>query len=113
MSQFNQGKSYHGSDAVQRGQLKGATDTDYFYFFCSRCPQDRIVRILDYTIKNDSLENRHNDQLPASAPRSLRSFRIVFKFHCDNCGLTDFFKVSNTGWQDGTHAQALGLAAPR
>lgn len=33
MIKFNNGKPYHGSDAISGGGLTGATDgTDYFYF---------------------------------------------------------------------------------
>ncbi len=39
----------HGTEAVQSGRLRGATDaTDYFYFFCPTCPGDHLLRILDY-----------------------------------------------------------------
>ncbi len=38
MTKFNNGKPYHGSNAVEGGKLKGATDTDYFYFFLSKMP---------------------------------------------------------------------------
>ncbi len=38
---FNNGKPYHGSEAISCGRLTGTTDNDYFYFFCPRC-QDRL-----------------------------------------------------------------------
>ena len=49
MSKFNNGKPYHGSDIVERGRLMGATvGSDYFYFFCPKCPDKYIMRILDH-----------------------------------------------------------------
>ncbi len=47
MSKFNNGKPYHGSNAVSHGKLRGATDTDYFYFFCPKCAHRQIMRILE------------------------------------------------------------------
>lgn len=43
------GKPYHGSDEISDGQLEGATgETDYFYFFCPKCPDREVMRILEY-----------------------------------------------------------------
>jgi hypothetical protein len=44
----------HGSEMVMSGNLRGATDaTDYFYFFCHRCPNDRLLRVLDYRVTRE------------------------------------------------------------
>jgi hypothetical protein len=104
MSKFNNGKPYHGSEAVEGGKLRGATDTDYFYFFCPRCPDDQLLRILDFAVTRDEPDNRFNKEL---SPKAVRTFYIVFKIHCQNCGLTDFVKISNDGWQSGKHTEAL------
>ena len=104
MSAFNDGKPYHGSDAVQGGKLRGATDTDYFYFFCPLCPDDHLMRILDYEVTRDEPGNMYNDQLSSKA---VRTFCIAFQIHCENCGHTDFVKVSNDGRQGGRRADWL------
>ncbi len=95
---FNQGKPYHGSDAVCAGKLQGATDTDYFYFFCSRCEGKHIVRLLDYEVRHEQAGNPYNDQLKSTAPKS---FILAFKLHCEKCDLTDFVKIGNLGLQGG------------
>ena len=48
MDRFNNGEPYHKFDAVTGGRLEGATDAeDYFYFFCPKCPDREIMRILE------------------------------------------------------------------
>jgi len=50
-SKFNKGKSYHGSDDVSGGKLKGETClTDHFYFLCSKCEDKQIIRVLEREI---------------------------------------------------------------
>jgi hypothetical protein len=95
---FNQGKPYHGSDAVSAGKLQGATDTDYVYFFCPTCEGKQIARLLDYEVRYEQPGNPYNDQLKSKA---MKSFILAFKLHCEKCGLTDFFKIANVGWQGG------------
>jgi len=102
MSTFNSGKPYHGSEAVQRGRLRGATDTDYLHLFCPRCPHDEILRILDFTVTRDEIGSRYT-----LSPKAVRTFRIVFEVHCQRCGLTDFMKMSNDGRQGGSMCCAL------
>lgn len=47
MTKFNKGRPYHGSENIQAGKLVGATgETDYFYFFCPKCADHEILRIL-------------------------------------------------------------------
>ena len=105
MSTFNDGKPYHGSSAVEDGKLTGATDrTDYFYFFCPNCPEKRLLRPLDYAIHAEKVEHPYKDHVDVVAPKG---FTPVFKLLCDKCLFTDFVKVSNMGWQGGTHEQAL------
>ena len=102
MAEFNQGKPYHGK-TVDQGRLKGATDTDYFYFFCPRCDGKEIVRILEYGIHGEGLSVNPYDNRTKSKAKG--GFTLAFKFHCEKCGLTDFFKISNTGWQRGKYEE--------
>jgi hypothetical protein len=95
-----------GSEAMEGGKLKGATDTEYFYFFCPKCPDNQILRILDFEIVRDEAENTYNSESQSVA---ARSFVIRFDLACDVCGLRDCTKVSNIGWQGGAYATALRL----
>jgi hypothetical protein len=107
MSKFNNGEAYHGSEDVEGGRLRGATNaTDYFYFFCPKCPDNEIVRLLDFEVVRDEPDNRFNNGFPKS-PKAVRTFCIALKIHCEKCGHTDFFKISNDGWQGGKHAEIL------
>ncbi len=100
MKKFNQGRAYHGSEAVSGGQLRGATaGTDYFYFLCPKCPGEEILRVLDYEVRDEQPANPYNTEL---SPKAAQSFVLAFKVHCQKCGLTDFVKVSNIGWQGGS-----------
>lgn len=90
-------ETYHGSNAILGGNLTEKTDTDYFYLNCPVC-KDEILRILDYAILSDEEGNRYNSQLKTVAKRS---FTIGFKLACEGCGLVDYFKLSNEGWQNG------------
>ena len=99
MYTFNDGKPYHGSYEVHRGKFRGATDTDYFYFLCPKCPGDEIVRILEYDERvSQENENDYNEQCKSKAKYG---FTLVFKLYCEKCSFTDFVKISNTGWQAG------------
>lgn len=105
MRKFNSGRAYHGSSAIDHGKLRGATDkTDYFYFFCPKCPDDEIMRILEYGVHAEEAENPYNDQCRSKAKYG---FVLVFKVHCDECGHTDFVKIGNLGWQGGQHQKIL------
>lgn len=97
-TKFNRGRAYHGSGAVTEGKLKGETDTDYFYFFCPRCEDRHVMRLLDYSPHVETSENEYNDQTKSKA---LKGFTLVFQLHCERCGLEDFVKLSNLGWQSG------------
>ena len=104
MSKFNNGKPYHGSDAVKHGKLQGATDaTDYFYFFCPKCPDKEIMRILEYGeyAKEDNKYNAHCKR------KAKYGFKLAFKLYCEKCGHSDFVKISNMGWQGGKRSEAL------
>ena len=109
MSKFNNGKPYHGSDRASHGKLRGATDTDYFYFFCPKCPGRRIMRILEYGLHDQKAENPYNEFFKVKAKSG---FTLVFKLHCEKCHHTDFVKISNTGWQGGSYNEAEGKVVP-
>ena len=105
MSQFNNGKPYHGSELVAGGGLKGATDdTDYFYFFCPVCPDQEIMRILEYEKHAKEPVGKYNAECKSQAKYG---FTLVFKLYCEKCGHSDFVKLSNTGWQKGRHSEVL------
>lgn len=95
-NKFNQGKAYHGSSSVTDGKLQGATDTDYFYFFCPECDGKQIMRVLDYEVRQEQPNNPYNDKTKSKA---VKGFTLAFKIHCEKCELTDFVKVSNLGRQ--------------
>lgn len=109
MSKFNNGKPYHGSKEVSGGQLKGATGaTDYFHFFCPTCPDGEIMRILEY---EENARESVNDYNTACKSKAKYGFTLVFKLHCENCGHSDFVKISNTGFQGGKHSAILTWAS--
>jgi hypothetical protein len=97
----------HGSQAIQGGKLRGATDnTDYFYFFCPKCEGNNIMRLLDYTIHEENEKNRYDD-LPEINSKSAKEFTLQFKLHCERCKHSDTVKISNMGWQGGDHSKTL------
>jgi hypothetical protein len=105
MQSFNDGLPYHGSSDMQGGKLKGATgETDYFYFFCPKCPDDYAMRILEYRIHTPQHENEYNESTKSKAKYG---FTLAFNLHCEKCGHDDFVKISNTAWQGGTHREML------
>ncbi len=93
---FNNGKAYHGSNAVCGGGLTGTTDTDHFYFFCPSCQDRHIMRILEYGVHYEADGGK---SYPDQRPRQARDFILAFKLFCPECKLTDFVKVGNVGWQ--------------
>ena len=105
MNKFNNGKSYHGSDAASAGGLRGATDTDYFYFFCPKCRGRRVMRILEHGIHDQKAENPYNKFFSVKAKSG---FTLVFKLRCEKCRHTDFVKISNMGCQGGSFDEAEG-----
>ncbi len=107
MKTFNNGKPYHGSSHITGGKLKGATDSqDYFYFFCPKCEDNEILRILEYGEHSREDVNPYNDKMKSNAKYG---FTLVFKLFCEKCGFSDFVKVSNTGWQGGKHSDAMKI----
>lgn len=105
MKKFNNGKPYCGSNDVVHGKLKGSTaESDEFYFFCPKCEDDEIMRLLEYGIHAEEAENPYNEQCTSKAKYG---FMLVFKLHCEKCGFSDFVKVSNMDWQGGKLKVAL------
>ena len=105
MSQFNNGEPYHGSGAVTEGRLQVATcGTDYFFFFCPKCPDRQIMRILDYEVRRWEPENPVNQELERKA---AQGFVLAFKLYCEQCKHEDFVKIDNMGLQGGRHKDAL------
>lgn len=102
MTKFNKKKAYHGSNNVMLGNLQGQTaETDYFYFFCPKCPDKHILRILDYHHHGpEEADPPYNDE---TTEKAKRAFTFVFHLHCERCKFNDFVKISNTGWQGGTY----------
>jgi len=95
---FNDGRPYHGSEAVQNGRLTGTTDTDHFYFFCPRCDGRHIMRVMNYEVRE---ERMGGTTYANEEPRSEWDFILALKLHCSKCTLTDFIKIGNLGWQGG------------
>lgn len=73
-------------------------------FFCPKCPNKYLMRILDYEVRNEQDENPYNSQFKKKAKKG---FTLSFQLYCENCKALDFVKISNMGWQGGTHAEAL------
>lgn len=106
LTKFNDGKAFSCSDAIKGGKLQGATDTDYFYFFCPTCSDKQLMRILDYDVQVEHAETPY----PDLRPKAAKGFVLAFKLHCPKCGLTDFTKIGNLRWQKGTHDEALKIS---
>ena len=105
MTKFNDGKPYHGSGDVEQGKLQGSTaETDYFYFFCPKCPNKHFLRILDYDVHTEEAEHPYKDHVTKKAKRG---FALAFKLYCERCKFTDFVKISNAGWQGGAYADVM------
>ncbi len=87
----------HGSTAVVAGKVRGATDTNNFYFFCPHCPGEQMLQIPDFKFtKKGPVE-----YAPVDRPWAKIDFIIAFSLRCHQCGFEDVVKVSNIGWQGG------------
>ncbi len=100
-------KILHGTEKIMEGGLRGRTDaTDYFYFICPACPDDEILRVLDYELILEEKGNKYNEQMKSKAPKT---FVIRLQLFCEACGHKDAVKVANCGWQGGKHADTLKI----
>jgi len=63
-----------------------------------------MLRILDYRVTRDEKDNAYNEKLKR---RATRSFVLAFDIACEECGFHDCVKVSNIGWQGGSHADTV------
>ena len=83
---------------VDRGRLKGCTDTDYFSFACPKCATPTLGGCgLCLVGVSDDFDTKPDDA-PASMPI------MVFSIHCVRCGFSDFFKIQTD--QHGRSAKA-------
>lgn len=98
-------RSFHGSVNITNGKLTGTTDTDYFYFFCPKCRNDGILRILDFHIISEGAVELYK----GLRPKAKKEFTIGFVLHCPECKLRDYVKISNTGSQGGKLAVKSSL----
>jgi len=86
--------AWHGSDAVSGGKLIGTTDTDHFYFFCPKCADRHVMRVLDHRYHQDPGSVA---AYPAESPEQVTDFTLAFKLYCPECRLTDYVKLGNIG----------------
>ena len=92
MRKFNDGNPYHGSPEVMEGRLRGATvDTDYFYFFCPRCPDNQKLDVVEYTVRRDD----------------DHGFAVAFKLYCYKCDSVDFVKIGRAWPLSGSEVSRL------
>jgi len=95
---------YHGTQEIEGGKLIGATDTDYFHFFCPRCgphvtrgkleqagipmppgpPDIRIAFSLDTELIGIKGETDGKGRTETT---------IILGLHCMRCKLTDLVKI--------------------
>lgn len=93
----------HGSETVQEGKLVGATDTDYFYFLCPQCDDSTMLRLLDYYV----IAEGPVEYAPEVRNDAKRDFTFAFDLKCEECGFSDYVKISNTGFQGGKLADRI------
>jgi hypothetical protein len=88
---FNNGRPYHGSEEVSGGRLTGATGgSDYFFFRCPKCPDDQIMRVLEYEFRDDAPPKERQEK-----KRPKQYFNLVFHLYCPHCQFEDFIKIDN------------------
>ncbi|MEE8573890.1 MAG: hypothetical protein V3T30_00630 [Thermodesulfobacteriota bacterium] len=87
----------HGSSSVMGGKLKGATDTDYFNFFCPDCGGSHVLQLLNFKVVVDGPVEYDKEE----RSNAKKDFILAFELYCRRCGFKDFVKVSNLGWQEG------------
>ena len=58
----------------------------------------------DYRFTRDEAGDKYIEKRKRKA---FRTFIVAFDVACENCSFRDWVKVSNIGWQGGTHAETL------
>jgi len=88
---FNEGKAYHGSEAVKGGRLKGRTGkSDYFFFLCPNCDGEQVMRILNYEFRDVSSPLQREE-----GKKPTQHFNLAFHLYCPHCQFEDFVKIDN------------------
>ena len=101
-------KIYHGSKSVQKGLLKGQTDTDYFNFLCPNCAGGQALRIIDCAYQTDEELQRYfakgNEVLKEHKAKQRKSLvHLRFVLYCDECRFKDMVKVANLSIATNRH----------
>lgn len=87
---FNNGKAYHGSNAIRHGKLIGRSGkTDYFFFLCPKCNDGQILRVLEYEFREATEVERREKRKPR------QHFNLAFHLWCPICQFEDFIKIDN------------------
>jgi len=88
--------------------LYGEKDlASYFYFFCPVCPDNEVVRIIDYGINSKMGFNLLNKSYKNKAKVQ---FTLAFHLVCEKCGHQDYIKISNMGKQTGSSENILPVS---
>ena len=83
---FNNGKPFHGSEAVENGKLQGRTETQYFYLLCPVCNNGKTLQISEYMEETKEPQNH--------------GFTLAFHLKCSECKFDDFIKVCDNAEED-------------
>ncbi len=95
---------YHGTHKIQAGKLIGATDSDYFHFFCPRCGPHVTCRDLEQagipmTPRPPDARIAFSFDIELIGIRGQTNGRghtettIILGLHCARCKLTDLVKI--------------------
>jgi predicted RNA-binding Zn-ribbon protein involved in translation (DUF1610 family) len=80
-----------GGFSVSGGKLVGRTgDTEYFFFTCPKCPDEQVMRVLDYEFRDDAPPIVRDEK---KVPK--KHFNLAFSLYCPNCQFEDFIKIDN------------------
>ncbi len=92
---FDDGTPFHGSKNVRDGKLTGATDTDYFQFYCPECPGKQVLEKLNYKVMEDRPLDDPEMRSWANPGHERRWFALAIELRCPGCGLRDCVKIGN------------------
>ena len=80
-----------GGFCASGGKLVGRTGvTEYFFFICPKCPDDQVMRVLDYEFHHDAQPIVRQEK-----KRPKKHLNLVFSLWCPNCQFEDFVKIDN------------------